>query len=153
MFEEKTKGMPVKVRVNEDVANRLDALAARTGQTRSKVAAYIIKYSLPEVNLLNKLKVFQFAQIFQNVYEKIFTKGNLPSKARIPVGIWLNEEDVEQLDKISKNLGMTRSKFAGNLIDANIPEQEFFENLGINRLKRWISDLKAGKYRIEIHDD
>ena len=153
MTKRELKGMAVKVRVNEDVLKRLDALAEKTGQTRSKVAADIIKYSLPAANRLEKYKVFEFALLFQKIYMKMFKKGNQPAVVRIPVGVWLEKSEVELLEHISKKLGMTRSKFAGNVIDANIPDAEFFQKVGITKAKRWFAELREGKHVIEPNDE
>lgn len=144
--EDRQKRM-VSVKLDPSTVKNLDALAAKVGIPRGRMAVRIIHESLPEIKVLNKIGVLRWGSWLEWIVRKVQTKMKMlesqnSDQKKISVTLWLDEKDVETLTTIGNKFLLTKSKFASNIITAITPEVKFIDSLGVVDLVYWLEGIK-----------
>ena len=84
----------------------------------------------------------RLASGLQEIKDRIISKKAKPLGEKVYLGIWLKHETVSEIDRIAEMVQLSRSKPIGNIIEAGMPDMEFFKSMGVVDVLLFLEKLK-----------
>ena len=135
-------GITVSVRLDKELADRIDRMAEKVDLSRSKLAANLVEAELSDLKFFDSFGLVRLASGLQEIKDRIINKKAKPSGEKVYLGIWLKPETVGEIDRIAQKIQLSRSKLTGNMIEAGMPDIEFFRSMGVVDVLLFLEKLK-----------
>lgn len=73
-----------------------------------------------------------------------------------PINIWISQDTIDEMDRLAKKAGITRSKLAANILETTVPELLRYEKIGVlqiavvlrdleDRIREWVNGAGSGQ--------
>jgi predicted transcriptional regulator len=133
------------VNLENDVLERLTAMAEYGSLSRHKLMVNLLKTGIDEIEVLKHVGIFQLSIIVRNMTESadnaIIRKSAEIKGSEMPVPLRIDKHYVVRLERLAESGDLSRQRLAQNIIKTGLDELESARKIGLTHLVLVIRDM------------
>jgi predicted DNA-binding protein len=142
MPTEKGDKKSLTVWIEKELVTKLDALAEKGEITRSKLVTNIVSTQIYEVKKYQKLGFVYIATAIRYIREKVSKKKtSVKADDKRALTFWVAKKIVQEIDNISGEVGLTRSRLVRNMIAVSVEELEALNKIHLLSQSALMKDM------------
>jgi len=148
----KERGMTISLWINQETLEEIDKTAEWADLTRSRFIQNLIDVGLDEMKLFKALGIIKLSLIsldlrkqWQRARSEIETHESIGEKRitdrGLNISIWVTQTQIQDIEALSKKLGLSRSQLIERMIDMGISDMRKMRTVGIAPILKYFRDL------------